>query len=148
MEASHPELCDRCTHDYRVVTGQAVWLVGEDQLGTPLISKGKINRLPHAVYGDPKAQRRDVVKATMILSTSSSKTSQGLCWDTQGTPALAEPPSDKAASPVLAAFRAGEEFTQPISSASMQSGAPSSDCTFIFVPNCPDIFSSFLVLLE
>lgn len=37
--------------------GQAVWLVGEDQLGTPLISKGEINRLPHAVYGDPKAQR-------------------------------------------------------------------------------------------
>lgn len=37
--------------------------------------------------------------------------SRGLCWDTQGTPALAEPPSDKAASPALAALGAGEEFT-------------------------------------
>lgn len=37
--------------------------------------------------------------------------SRGLCRDTQGTPALAEPPSDKAASPALAALGAGEEFT-------------------------------------
>lgn len=37
---------------------------------------------------------------------------RGLCRDTQGTPALAEPPSDKAtASPALAALGAGEEFT-------------------------------------
>lgn len=36
----------------------------------------------------------------------------GLCWGTQGALALAEPPSDKAASPALAALEPdGEEFT-------------------------------------
>lgn len=35
----------------------------------------------------------------------------GLCRGTQGAPSLAEPPSDKAASPALAALGAGEEFT-------------------------------------
>ncbi|ELW48536.1 60S ribosomal protein L26 [Tupaia chinensis] len=39
--------------------------------------------------------------------------SKGLCRDTQGSPALAEPLSDKAASPALAALGAGEEFTEP-----------------------------------
>lgn len=53
--------------------------------------------------GEPSAKPR--------FPSTARALSGGLCRDTQGTLALAEPLSDKAASPALAALGAREKFT-------------------------------------